>query len=398
MPKTSDLTVITDQGALAKGDSFAILDADVSVLKRLELEELFGVRPCLPAKIFSVEDRTTNIYFKNAFSGAHGMLRFDVACTKGSQYRDRWSFTPTVSDIGTHAITVGAYFGSLLVAQWSGTIVCKGASVGSSAARNVLLIGDSTANDDPVIAELVNLFGYNRTAPTDGGGADVMDITPIGTVTAYSNYDSDGNLRAQAHEARAGWTWNMYRTDPSSPFVNSGSFDFSNYLTVNSIGMTIDDWVLMCLGVNDIFSATDANIAAVITNLKSYIDEMVADIQSALTGVRIGIGMNNWAADDEYAWGVNYGCGQNRYQYQRNWANWIEEVNDYYGGREDEDLYVIPVGCQIDPVNCASTADVAKNQYVTDTEARGANAIHPNSYGAYQYADALYQFLKCQET
>ena len=60
------------------------------------------------------------------------------------------------------------------------------------------------------------------------------------------------------HEGRGGWrlsSLNAGSASAASPMTNAaGAFDFNYYLTNNGITLLSNDWVLVNLGINDMFS------------------------------------------------------------------------------------------------------------------------------------------------
>jgi hypothetical protein len=70
----------------------------------------------------------------------------------------------------------------------------------------------------------------------------------------------------------------------------------------------------------------------------------------------------------------------------------------WYDNRQDEDIYLVPVGHIVDTENnWQSVTDVANARNNTQIQ-RSYAGVHPAGPGYYQMADALYAFLKCMET
>ncbi len=161
------------------------------------------VKLSLPDRVYAVEGRECNIYFDNILRADFPVSEFqiDVTCTKGTQQKERWTFTPVSADAGTYSLQVDAYWNgdyTNKVATATTSLVVKPLTNGNGVSRKVLLIGDSTGAG--WTAEVANLFA-------DAGGT--MAATFIG-VRHSSVSDADGLVRDMHHEAIGGYKYELF--------------------------------------------------------------------------------------------------------------------------------------------------------------------------------------------
>lgn len=129
--------------------------------------------------------------------------------------------------------------------------------------KTALVIGDSTVDFDTMTSKMLELFTEN--------GAE---LTLLGTL-------GDGTT-TNKNEGRAGWTTIDYFTnkkynDVVNPFYNQDTetFDFKYYM--NQQGYTSVDFVIIQLGINDLYNATnnyESALKNVISNIKKMIDSV----------------------------------------------------------------------------------------------------------------------------
>lgn len=353
----------------------------------------------------ALEGRELNVYFDSCIwaSVPLDQLCIDVTCTKGSQFDRCWRYTPTSGDAGSTTFTLAVYTKSrsALLASASATLKTVALSHPAQAvSRKVLMIGDSTWSHGIVAAELVNLF------KADGK----YTLTLVGSNSGSQN-DSEAVSRSVRVEAIAGWTFNLFTTDTStawtansgasrtgSPFSFAGAFNFSSYLSAQSITMSSGDWVLINLGINDIFAATtDASIQTVTGGMLSQLAAWITSIKAAVSGVRIGICITIPPNSSQDAFGTNYGTGQTLRRYEQNLRVWRDAIITNYDTAVTSNVYVIPYHVGLDRVNNYGTSSVALNARNATTYNRPNNGVHPTYSGYYQLADLLRSYLKAIE-
>lgn len=336
-------------------------------LTDIEIDEDYAVQISLPSQLIAVEGREFNIYFDNVIDYNKTLHEFDVnvTCSKGSQFDDRFTITPTSSDAGTFNFTLDVSKNGVLIATTTVSLIIVALTAGSGVARKALVIGDSTTEAATPLAELVNLY--------DG---DVMTLTLVGTKGSG----------AVVHEGVSGKDFGYFYSNVASPFVFSGSFNFSSYLSTNGITMAADDWVIFNLGINDIFGVTDEeSLNTNIANIKTYLAAMMANIKSAVSGIRIGVCIPILPSKSQDSFGDDYGNGQTRPHYVKNAKRLARDLIEFcdFTQRRSEDIYVIPLNIATDTTNnmfevlteVNARADVARSLEVESVVWQAGNVI-----------------------
>ena len=125
---------------------------------------------------------------------------------------------------------------------------------------SLLCIGDSTVDHDTMTAKLLDHFT-----------AQSKTLTLLGTLGSGSN----------KNEGRAGWKATDYLTDRqyngvTNPFYNplSETFDFEYYMTNQNYSGV--DFVVLQLGINDLYSGGDDAIESCWTAIKAMCDSIIA--------------------------------------------------------------------------------------------------------------------------
>ncbi len=305
--------------------------------------------------------------------------------TNGTQSDYAWSAIPEAADVGSKTLTMTvSHDGNLLLTK-STTLVVKAATM-SAQTRKVLTIGDSLTVDGYWLAELVNLgVDGQLTVTTVGGDQDIVN-------------DAEATSRTVRNEALGGTTANYWYSDAASPFVFTGAFNFQSYLTAESITLSSSDWVIINLGVNDVFSAsTDAACYTSLATMKTALDAMITNIRAAVSGVRVGICLPIAPAAEQHAFGDDYGTSQSRARYKRNHDLTVAFLQDVYGAQTANNQFIIPLHASVDTRNNFPTSTVAANAYNATTVTRQTNGVHPATTGQYQIGAAVYAALRGQE-
>ena len=125
---------------------------------------------------------------------------------------------------------------------------------------SLLAIGDSTVDSDVMTATLLSHFSEK--------GKTITLLGTLGKATEPLN----------RNEGRAGWTTAEYMANTSkngytNPFYNNG-FDFSYYM--NRQGYSGVDFVVIQLGINDLYNVLEPDYASIFGNIKTMIDSILA--------------------------------------------------------------------------------------------------------------------------
>lgn len=352
----------------------------------------------------ALEGRELNMYFDNIIQTSVPLdqLCVDVVCSKGAQFEKFWRYTPTSGDAGSTTITVSVWTKDRATQLATATSTLKTVALSypsSPVSRNVLLIGDSTLANGIVAAELVRLFS----------GDSKYALSLVGSNTGNVN-DSGSVSRSVALDAISGWTCALFNADTAtawtqingsartgSPFVYSGAFNFASYLSDKGIAMSSGDWVIINLGINDVFSyLDDASANTQITAMLGILSNWITSIQSAVSGIRIGLCLTSPPCSSQDGFSV-YNSGQTRLRYVRNIKLLRDAILAAYDSASVGNVIVIPYHVGLDTVNNCATVSAALNARNSATYTQQTNSVHPGASGYWQLADLLRSFLKASE-
>lgn len=328
----------------------------------------------LPPKIYGVVGKEMNIYFDALVSDRYTEYNIDVVCTVGTQQKERWTYVPGSAATTTMNINFYDKFNNFVMSATTSIIVVAD-SAKSGSNPKCLFIGDSLTAANTYTGELLTLLG----------AGDVMDITLIGTKGSSTNL----------HEGIAGYkVADFYVGTPNpSPFVFTGVFNFSTYMSTN--GFAEVDYVFIMLGINDVFSYTsDADVDALYTLNYTKLEAMITNIKAFNANVKIGIMIPTPPSFNQDSFGKNYASVQNQWRFKRNIHRYAKKLIAAYTGREASNIYAIPTNCCIDTENNMSVETVAVNSRNSTTVVRQSNGVHPATSGYYQIADCVYYALK----
>lgn len=251
------------------------------------------------------------------------------------------------------------------------TVAAVPKSVGSGETKKVLCIGDSLTDADAFTGELVNLFAD-----------DEMGLQLLGTLGSGENLN----------EGRSGWRAYTYvncsegsedlsNLGYTNPFYNpdTETFDFSYYMEQQ--GFEGVDYVFICLGTNDIARGNYKSDE----ELQTYWDAMIESIHEYDENIRIGL----WLPPTR-----SLMANRNRQAIDSSLAmnKWLIST---YDGREDENIYLVPVYLNVDPYHDYRASEVAVSSRNSDfTMVVDSDAVHPATAGYKKIADVIYSYIK----
>lgn len=363
----------------------------------------------LPDTLYALEGREMNLYFPNFIWGFDGLNGIKVSLAPGAPGRQfgnwggYWRHTPTnVTATNTLVFIARDNAMNPLAARTVTLLTRPLAYPASAVSRKVHLIGDSTlgGSGSVVLAELVRLF--------DGDANYAMTL--VGSNTGTTS-DSLGINRTVACDAISGWTASMFFTNSSttwttiggsartgSPFVFGGSFNYSTFLSTNSITMTTNDIAIVHLGINDIFSAISQEEAEFrITTCTNMLENIIQGIRSAVPGIRTAVCITIPPNAQEEAWGVDYTSSYPPWsQYQQNRRSLAQAIVARFNGRTASGIHCVAYAHSVDTFNNFNTTATAVNARNSTTYLRpnAGTGVHPSPSGYYQLADTLRAFLK----
>jgi len=310
-----------------------------------------------PSNVYTLATQESNLYFNPMVQTtiSRSLLEYTQsgASTFGTLWEKWWRNDKTKTS--SYAGTFNVFKNNVLQATKDLTINVATVGSGSGVTRKVLCIGDSNTASNIYPQTL-----YDDLQTFNGGVG--LKVTLVGTkgVAPYKN------------EGIAGKTLNFFHTDPTSPFVFSGVFDFSQYLSNNSITMASGDWVSFFLGTNDLFSLTDYTaVPTKITAMMTDLDAMIANIQSVVPGIRICIMMSMPSAPSQDAWAVigSATTYQTQKQFMRNMYAWWNSLISTYDNstKRSAGIYLLGTHACIDIENNFTKSSVAPNARIANS-------------------------------
>ena len=370
-------------------------------IPKTQAAEQNSVKLLLPPALYAVPGTELNVYFDNIVLVQDIKdWNFDVDCSYGRQDMDRWSYTPGNKDleIGNFPLKIKIYdASSKLIAEASTTVFVSPQDAGKDKNISVLLVGDSLTDQPIYPQELFKLF-RNPGNPA---------VKFIGTHTGGGKPPAED---VPSLEGYGGWTWGCFCSkyiekplDPyayrrgSSPFVflkdGNPVLDFKTYCDKKNEGKS-PDFITVFLGINDIFAADDTNIETKIDTISKNADILLSEFRKTGPYTKIGIVLTPPPANTQDAFGKGYKCDYNRWQYRKNQQRYVERLMKKFGGREKENLFLIPVYVNIDCVNNYPKEEEQINARNPKKILRDSNGVHPAKEGYLQIADSFYAWFK----
>lgn len=343
-------------------------------------EKTQSLQLTLPPMFYAVPGVEMSIYFDNiVLTETPEKYQFEVDCEIGTVDQNRWTVTPTDSNVGQYSLSVkvtdadGANLGTAnTVLQ-----VSKPDAGASRDTCRLLIIGDSLTNATTYSNEIARLLST----------PDNPKWQMLGT------HKPKSAAAGVAHEGYGGWTWqrfvSQYEPKPdgtnrkrSSPFVYLGKdgkpgLDLPRYFKEECNDQK-PDYVIIMLGINDCFSAKQNAIDEKIDGMFTQADILIKALQTAAPQAEVGICLTTPGNFRQEAFYANYKDRYSRWGWKKIQHRLVQRQIEKYKGRENENLFIIPTELNLDivdgyPVN---------------------NGVHPNKVGYQQIGASIYAWLK----
>jgi len=357
-----------------------------------------NVRLLLPDVVYAVPGVEMNVYFDNVTLVLNpANYAFDVTCNKGVQQAERWTYTPSDKDVGSHPFALEVRDqANRVIARATSTVRVVRADAGAGSSASALLIGDS----------LTHASVYSRRLLDLCVGPKNSKLTLVGSHVPKPDQPEN------RHEGYGGWTAKRFATyytgvartgshkGCGSPFLYKDpqgkvGLDFGRYCKDVNSGRA-PDFVTIFLGCNDTFAATDATIEERIDDMVVHMDALIGAIRGVAPKTHIGLLCPVPPAATQDAFGANYRCGQTRWQYKRNQHRVIERMTKRYGGRENDRIWLIPAFVNLDCLHNFPQQAARWNAHTSDATTRQNNGVHPAPTGYRQIGDTIYCWLKAR--
>lgn len=343
-------------------------------------EKTQSLQLTLPPMFYAVPGVEMSIYFDNiVLTETPEKYRFEVDCKIGTVDQNRWTVTPTDSNVGQYSLSVkvtGADGANLGTANTVLQVSKPDAGASRDTCR-LLIIGDSLTNATTYSNEIARLLS------TPGNPKWQM----LGT------HKPKSAAAGVAHEGYGGWTWqrfvSQYEPKPdgtnrkrSSPFVYLGKdgkpgLDLPRYFKEECNDQK-PDYVIIMLGINDCFSAKQDAIDEKIDGMFTQADILIKALQTAAPQAEVGICLTTPGNSRQEAFYANYKDRYSRWGWKKIQHRLVQRQIEKFKGRENENLFIIPTELNLDivdgyPVN---------------------NGVHPNKVGYQQIGASIYAWLK----
>lgn len=356
-----------------------------------------AIRLRLPPVIYAVVGAEMNVYFDNVTLAINpANLAFDVQCAKGRQQQERWTLTPAAADVGEHPFQLDVRNdANALVARGGSVLRVVPAEAKEGKTLSVLMIGDSLTHAS-VYPQRLLLLSQKPGNP---------QVTLIGS-------HNPSNSPAIRHEGYGGWTAQRFATHAmgvprhgeyqhrASPFLYPGAdgkpaLDFKAYCRDVNEGK-FPEFVTIFLGPNDIFRDDDSTIETGVRTMLEHYDALIRMVHTAAPETVVGVMLPAPPAATQDAFGANYFNGPTRWQYKRNQHRLLEWMVERYGGREAEQIQIVPAYVNVDCLHGYPSETVKWNANTDQQGVRLNNGVHPSSIGYDQIGDAVFAWIKAQ--
>ena len=323
----------------------------------------------LPDTIWINDSIECNIYYDNiTLTDSYDNYSYYVDCLIGDNYSDFFRIYPDKSDGGLYELKIYLKnkFNNIIACDSTIIVIDTGNFVSS---KNILLIGDSQTDQN------VYPFYLNSLA----GGQLVF----IGTQDSGTDTPNEGYV---------GRDYRWFATNASSPFINSGAIDFSNYLSSN--GLSTPDIIVFACGTNDIINSINSDVADSIASSLNWLDSLIKYARQDIPGAKICINTvmpPSYYQDAFYNYNQTANRIRTRNQFKYNYYLYNSSLFSRYNS---DSVIIIPTNIYLDTKHNMKTGNVPINSRNKTIISRQNDAVHPDSSGYYQEADAIYSAIK----
>lgn len=353
------------------------------------------LRLILPPIIYAIPGIETSVYFDNVSLTINpANYVFDVHCNRGHLQQERWTYTPDEKEIGDYKFKLNVLDqNNKIIASQESRLRVVPTAAGKDKPTSLLMIGDSLT--------------HNSVYPRHVFELSEKFQGPKLKLIGSHNPSNEANVR---HEGYGGWTAVRFAThfkenarqgnyrERGSPFLYADEYgkpqlDFPRYCKEFNDG-NAPDLVTIFLGPNDVYSATDESIEERTDTMVKHLDILVKMIHDFNPKTKIGFMLPVPPAASQDAFGTTNGRQQTRWQYKRNQHYVAERMLKHYGGKEAEQIYLVPTHLNLDCVHNYPAKRVPWNSHSTEETMRQNNAVHPASNGYLQIGDSVFSWIK----
>ncbi len=309
----------------------------------------------LPPHIYTVAGQEFELYFRNLILSTHpNDYRFVVSTPLGGTSNlEKWVLTPTISQVGEHSF-------SLQVTSPGGTILKT---------ANCIVRVSQPGTPPSMTPKKLLLWGHSFI--DQGYMPFYLDsLLSNGTNPVVSFHGKRGNWidnNKTRFEAVGGSSWLLYYNTPGSPFFYNGQLNLRAYFDeVCGFGQT-PDWIVIHLDVND-YLFTGVIDGSTMQQIDDYItfiyntrtQPMMAALRAAAPNTKIAISYTPMPNSRQSAFTNTFGANSilsNRYRWQKIVSRLLFRNTQFFAGRENENIYLLPIHLDLDDVNDYGISD-----------------------------------------
>ena len=344
----------------------------------------------LPSIIYVTPFKEYNIYMDNVIIGysEKGMLLNVSGNINSIEARNRCIRLNIRNNVGTYSTTWDLYDadGNLLESKTVQIVVSS--STAGTGNKQFLFIGDSTID---------NAIAQAHQGPEIVKEFHTLCINNLGFAPyllgkrSYPEEESGG----YRHEGHAGMT-SSYFIGSNSPFYYNGSINFQAYIndvyTLTPGATNTLDYVVYQIGINDL--KTGGNPLTVIANIKTLINAILNSFPSCK--IIIGIPPTGNDADGFSSSFNGYITTLTEFiPFRKRMLEYVELiVKEFSDNQYKENVFICNAGQMIDRIYGFPWEMQVVSSRVSQTVLTHIDAVHPNTDGYDQMADAYFARIK----
>jgi HYR domain/GEVED domain/Domain of unknown function DUF11 len=350
------------------------IDSDCDGLDALYLQ--------MPPYVYTTEGQVFDLYFRNIFLSKHPQhysYAVVTPLTGGSANAERWTITPSIGQAGEYPITIHIKnsSGQVMASVSSVMRVAAAQSPAGVSAKRFIMLGHSLVDQ--------GVTPYYLRQLTSAAGNPT--VTYHGTRLSYTDQTTN-------HEGKGGASWRYFAQDAASPLRSFGQLNLRNYFNqVMCQGCTPDYFVIQLDG-NDFCFNGQVN-GGTMQEIDDFIDGIYqADILPLINAIRttspntkIGICLTVPANGQPNIFPNFFGPTSilgDHFRWKKIVSRIQTKYTTYFGGREDENLFLIPIHLGVDDVAHFDSYDPV-HPYASNA----ANGYAPTSRAIYGWMKHL---------
>ena len=161
-------------------------------------------------------------------------------------------------------------------------------------------------------------------------------------------------------------------------------FDFDKYL--ERFNIKRPDVISILFGGNELQISSYEVSEARVEDMIFYLRKLIECVAHKDTKIVVNLPVS---CAEQYAWGIKLGCAATAKQYDYKVKMASKKLIEEFDCREDENIYLCPMGLVLDTENGFDRSYYNVNAYCGRQEEHHNNWVHPGKAGYMQMGDAL---------